>query len=618
VIPEESIQAVLAATDIVAVIGRYVPLKRVGRDFKGLCPFHNEKSPSFAVSPAKSAYHCFGCGAGGGVIRFLTEMEHISFPDAVRRLAETCGVTIIEVEETGEVAEASRRRRELFTLHADVCEWFHQLLLKHPSAEAARAYWKGRGLTGVEARNWRIGYAPPGTEAIISWAKERRYSPQAMVDAGLLMFSDDAGRANRPWFRFAGRLMFPICNEQDEVIGFSGRVLEKDAKAAKYMNSPETPIFDKGRTFFGFNKSKRPILKAQRAIICEGQMDLIACYEAGVTNIVAPLGTAFTEHHARMLKRLDAEVILCYDGDTAGQKAASRAFRELAKVGLHVRVAELPVGEDPDSFLRKNGTAAFQSVLEAAPGFFDFQATRLASATVAGSTRDKIRAAEEIATSIAYVSGKTAQEDALLRAATQIGVAPEELRRLVSRAAKDQARTGQRESEDSQSSFRSREGASESEKPEEPPIILSHKTLRLLCQLMLADAPARAWLIATGEGEMLEEVAESELLSLLWAGSYDLAEPASLMTFLAQQEPRVQNACAALMAEPIPSHGAADAEAAWNYLRLQRVKSQIDQLQGKLQQRTIAPAEALAATQAIKQLQQTLNAMRKQSAPAAT
>ncbi|MEZ5300948.1 MAG: DNA primase [Verrucomicrobiales bacterium] len=370
-IPEETIQEILAAIDIVDVVGGYIPLKRAGTAYKALCPFHTEKTPSFTVNPARNTFHCFGCGAGGTAIRFVMDYENLPFGEAVRKLADRAGVTIREEEYSAEEESKRALRSRLIQAHQAAAEWFHDLLLNSPAAKGARDYLRGRGIGGEIARRWMIGYAPDDTDLYREWAESNGYSPKLLVAGGLLALRDENNPSRGTYPKFRDRVMFPVKNDYGDYIAFSGRALRPDVPA-KYMNSPESPIFNKSKTFFGLDRTKRAILKARCAIICEGQIDLVMCVEAGVENMVAPLGTAFTPDHAYSMKRHTDEVVLCYDSDTAGQAAVEKAYALLAKAGISVRVAEIPEGEDPDSFLRAHGAEAFRALVENAREFFDY------------------------------------------------------------------------------------------------------------------------------------------------------------------------------------------------------------------------------------------------------
>src|ERR1700730_12656716 len=353
VIPSETIEQVAAANDIVGVIGSYFPLKRAGANFKALCPFHQEKTPSFHVSPQRQTFHCFGCGVGGSVFRFVMEYEHIDFPSAVRKLAARVGIPIVEERGGGEEDRQHEARRTLLKLHSEATEWFQENLLKKEFAEPARTYLKKRGIDRQLAKDWQLGFAPESWDAFSKWALDRGYSRTQLLQSGLVKPRDEEQASGEFYDRFRGRIMFPICNDVGEVIAFSGRLLEPEPQAAKYVNSPETPLFQKGRVLFGLHKTKRALIEANRAIVCEGQLDLITVFEAGIKNVVAPQGTALTEYQARILKRFVDEVVLCFDADQAGQKAAQHSLDSLLQHDLVVRIVDMPAGEDPDSLIRR-------------------------------------------------------------------------------------------------------------------------------------------------------------------------------------------------------------------------------------------------------------------------
>src|SRR6184192_1052149 len=405
-IPSENIEQIAAANDIVEVIGAYFPLKRAGANFKALCPFHQEKTPSFHVSPQRQTFHCFGCGVGGSVFRFVMDYEHIDFPSAVRKLAARVGIPVIEERGPSGAEDRQREtRRTLLQLHGEAAAWFHENLIKKEFAEPARKYLKQRGITAEIAKRWHLGYAPDEWDAFGSWAREHGYETRDLIASGLVKTKDDAERvadetsnAKRTSYdRFRGRIMFPICNDIGEVIAFSGRLLKDEEGTAKYLNSPETPLFRKGNVLFGLHKTKRALIEANCAVVCEGQLDLIALYEAGIANVVAPQGTAFTESQARVLKRFVDEVVLCFDADAAGQKAAERSLEALLQKDrawfnafayqLTVRIAEMPVGEDPDSLIRREGKEAFEKRVAEAPEFFDYWIVRSAEQTDLTSNR---------------------------------------------------------------------------------------------------------------------------------------------------------------------------------------------------------------------------------------
>ncbi|HIP81385.1 MAG TPA: DNA primase [Leucothrix mucor] len=354
-IPREFIDDLLLRVDIVEVINARVPLKKKGREYSACCPFHNEKTPSFTVSPTKQFYHCFGCGAHGTAITFLMDYDHQEFVESIESLAESLGVAV--PREGGGKApspEQHQRAKDLFTLMEEASD-FYQIQLK--GSEQAIAYLKGRELSGEISKQYNIGYAPEGWNNLQNHFS-RNYSEQKLVDSGLLIKKDDG----KTYDRYRERIMFPIRNRKGQVIGFGGRVLGDDLP--KYINSPETSLFHKGRELYGFYEARKYTKKLDRIIVVEGYMDVIALAQFGISYAVATLGTATTQDHIKILFRTVPEIIFCFDGDRAGREAAWRAVENTLPVmqdGKEIRFLFLPDGEDPDTQVRKSGKEGFEA-----------------------------------------------------------------------------------------------------------------------------------------------------------------------------------------------------------------------------------------------------------------
>src|SRR5213596_1331419 len=441
-IPLQTIEQIAAANDIVEVIGSYFPLKRAGTNFKALCPFHQEKTPSFHVSPQRQTFHCFGCRVGGSVFRFVMDYEHIDFPSAVRKLAARVGIPVIE--ERGPSGAEDRQvesRRVLLQLHGEAAAWFHENLIKREFAEPARKYMKQRGITAEIAKRWQVGYAPDEWDAFGSWARGRGYDVRDLISSGLIKSKDDSessmdqamtgAKTQRSYDRFRGRIMFPICNDVGEVIAFSGRLLQDEEGAAKYLNSPETPLFRKGNVLFGLHKSKRALIEANCAIVCEGQLDLISLFEAGITNVVPPQGTAFTENQARILKRFADEVVLCFDSDAAGTQAAERSLDALLQNDLIVRVAEIPPSDDPDSLVRREGKEEFEKRITGARDFFDYWLERETADVDLASLGAKTRLARSLAETVSRIHDPLMRGEVVSRVSARLGVSAQDFQMLV-------------------------------------------------------------------------------------------------------------------------------------------------------------------------------------------
>lgn len=361
-IPSEFIQQLLARVDLADLIGRYVPLKKAGAEFKACCPFHNEKTPSFTVSPRKGFYHCFGCGVHGTAITFLMEYCRYSFPDAVEELAKQTG---LEVPRVGGSAAPRQELDPLYECMETACQFYQKELTR---SKPAQAYARERGLSDKIREEYRIGFAPPGFENIEA-NLSKRFSRELLLKVGLLSEKD-----NRVYDKFRNRLMFPIRDSRGRVLGFGGRVIDPEDKP-KYMNSPETPLFHKGRVLYGVHELQQRRGKVNYLILTEGYMDVVSLAQAGVRNALATLGTATTEDHVRQMGRFCRTFVFCFDGDPAGRAAGWRALESLLPVlreGDEIRFAHLPEGEDPDSYIRAHDPPGWKEFIREAVPLEDY------------------------------------------------------------------------------------------------------------------------------------------------------------------------------------------------------------------------------------------------------
>ena len=362
--PDEVIEEVRSSNNIVDIIGGYVRLQKKGSSYFGLCPFHNEKSPSFSVSPNKQMYYCFGCGAGGNVFTFIMEYENQTFPEAVKILADRAGIALPEAELTEEQKRERNKRQLLLEINKTAANYFYYQL-NGDQGQQAREYLENRRLSKETQIHFGLGYASKYSNDLYLYLKKKGYQDQILKETGLLTYDEKRGAHDKFW----NRVMFPIMDVNNRVIGFGGRVMGDGMP--KYLNSPETMLFDKSRNLYGLNyarTSRKPYM-----IICEGYMDVIAMHQAGFTNAVASLGTAFTAQHSVLLKRYTQEVRLAYDSDGAGQKAALRAIPILKSAGINVRVIHMDPYKDPDEFIKNLGTEAFQERIDAAESSFMFE-----------------------------------------------------------------------------------------------------------------------------------------------------------------------------------------------------------------------------------------------------
>ncbi len=359
-IPEAILDEIQSRADIAEVIGRYVPLKRAGRHLKACCPFHQERTPSFMVNPEKQVYHCFGCGAGGNIFSFLMQHERLTFPEAVRQLAEQVGVRV----PTEGAEPRNGAREELAILLEKTCDYFERMLADAESGRQARDYLARRGIGSDTAKRFRLGLSPTGWDGLVRVANTKGVPLERLEAAGLAV----KGQSGH-YDRFRNRLIFPIADARNRVVGFGGRSL--DGQEPKYLNSPETVLYSKGRHLFGLAQARAAIIERKTAIVVEGYFDCIALAEGGFPETVSPLGTALTTDQVRLLKRYVERVILAFDPDAAGEAATLRGIELLLEEGLEVHVAELPQGLDPDEVLRAYGREKFERLLAESPSLFE-------------------------------------------------------------------------------------------------------------------------------------------------------------------------------------------------------------------------------------------------------
>jgi DNA primase len=395
-IPDDKIDEVRNASDIVDVISSFVTLKKRGKNYLGLCPFHQEKTPSFNVSPERQMYHCFGCGVGGNVFTFVMEHEKVSFVEAVRSLAERAGIPLPEPG-TQDSAQATENEA-LYAACRTGARFFYDNMMNTTEGKLAFEYFHHRAFSDDTIRKFGLGYSMNAWDSLVRFAEREKLDLATFEKAGLVLRRDEG---NGHYDRFRGRAMFPIFSPSGRVIAFGARKLREDDQLGKYINSPETPIFNKSRVLYGLFQSKEAIREKDYAILVEGYADLISVFQAGIRNIVASSGTALTEDQIRLLSRYTKNITLVYDADSAGSKATMRGVDLIIEHGLEVKVAELPAGEDPDSFVRKQGGEAFQLLLDHATTFLEFKANTYRLEGMFDSPDRKTKAIRSIVQTIA-------------------------------------------------------------------------------------------------------------------------------------------------------------------------------------------------------------------------
>jgi DNA primase len=618
-IPSETIEQIAAANDIAEVIGSYFPLKRAGANFKALCPFHQEKTPSFTVSPSRQTFHCFGCDAGGSVFRFVMDYEHVDFPSAVRKLAARAGVTIVE-KGGGRAASDEERQRELrhrlLKLHAEAAQWFHENLIQKEAGDAARKYLRARGIAVEIAKRWQLGYAPDDWDAFGSWARARNYDMRDLIASGLVKVKDESdstasGRsgsayrithAKTSYDRFRGRIMFPICNDVGEVIAFSGRLLQDAEGAAKYLNSPETALFRKGSVLFGLDKSKRALIEADCAVVCEGQLDLISLFESGITNVVAPQGTAFTEGQARILKRFVNEVVLCFDADTAGQKAAERSLDALLQNDLIVCVAEMPVGEDPDSLVRREGKEAFERRIAVARDFFDYWIERETANVDLASFGPKIQLARRFAETVSRVRDPVMRGEVMTKVSARLGVPAQDFQALVSRQRGTETLLRRNQSPDSE-----RAGAMTP---------APRHDISMLCVLALGDETARDLLRQQNWRETLAQVPDGEILMRILESDLRPGDAASLNAFMVTLSPADERLVSSWLLQKVPVNAGAMVEKWWLGIRQTVLRRQLSVATNQIKLPELSTGDIINLQKQILDLQEQLHELSQPAGPA--
>ena len=420
--PDEVIEEVRSSNNIVDIIGGYVRLQKKGSSYFGLCPFHNEKSPSFSVSPNKQMYYCFGCGAGGNVFTFIMEYENQTFPEAVKILADRAGIALPEAELTEEQKRERNKRQLLLEINKTAANYFYYQL-NGDQGQQAREYLENRRLSKETQIHFGLGYASKYSNDLYLYLKKKGYQDQILKETGLLTYDEKRGAHDKVW----NRVMFPIMDVNNRVIGFGGRVMGDGMP--KYLNSPETMLFDKSRNLYGLNyarTSRKPYM-----IICEGYMDVIAMHQAGFTNAVASLGTAFTAQHSVLLKRYTQEVRLAYDSDGAGQKAALRAIPILKSAGINVRVIHMDPYKDPDEFIKNLGTEAFQERIDAAESSFMFEISVLEKNYKQSDPEGRASFMKAMARRLLEFPQELERNIYIDAIAGRYGIASEELKRMV-------------------------------------------------------------------------------------------------------------------------------------------------------------------------------------------
>ncbi|MCR3921976.1 MAG: DNA primase [Firmicutes bacterium] len=412
-LPEEFIEDIRTRFDIVELVAQFVQLKKSGRNYFGLCPFHNEKTPSFSVSQEKQIFHCFGCGEGGNVYTFLMKMEGLAFPVAVRELAQRAGIAMPESTFSPAMQGAELAKKRLLEL-MKLASRYYQYMLKQPSGRPALQYLHERGLNEETMERFSLGFAPDAWRGLKTFLQRKGFKEKELLEIGLLIANDKSS-----YDRFRGRIIYPIANQRGDMIAFGGRALGDGQP--KYLNSPETPLFEKSKTLYALDVARESIRREKKAVIFEGYMDVIAAHQAGIPQAVASLGTSLTEAQARLLRNQTEEVVIVYDADAAGQAATWRGLQILRQAGCLVKVGRLPQGLDPDDFIRRFGGDAFKKeVIEQALLLVDYQLMNLVEQYNVEKDDERIQLFTKMTDVLASVDNAMEREDYVQKAATLI------------------------------------------------------------------------------------------------------------------------------------------------------------------------------------------------------
>lgn len=601
------------SADIVDIVGGCIQLRRAGNSWKACCPFHNEKTPSFHVNPARQTFHCFGCGVGGDAIKFLMMFENLDYPTALRRVADKNGIAIIEEDENPEQQRRRRLRSRVIEANQLAADYFHRQLCRNREADHVRAYLKQREFNIEVAKSWQLGWAPPDFRAFRQLARENRMDDTLLTEAYILQ---NSSRGSYPVFR--DRLMFPIHNVRGEIVGFSGRVMADGQDPRKYVNTGETVAFHKGELLFGLYKATSHIARAgMTVVICEGQLDVIACHEkADVRNAVAGLGTAFTDDHASTLRKYAKRGILCYDADNAGIKASEKTFRKLSAAGMEVLMASLPQGEDPDSLIKHQGAEALRQVIEAARPYLEVR-TEIEIAAAGNNANARAAIVPKMADLAAEIIDPIRRDILIADLAVRLNTGLEEFRSTVNEILqhrKEEPKAPEPEynddapyAEDEESEFS--EGPARPVRTNVPPVRL-HPTIRNLISYAAQNIGAQHALV-----ERIEELQEpitalsggmilQRILEVLpkpgdpqsWASFLELLPPEQALALKHIQNDIIELPDIDSFMEQACAHAAVDA-----------VKARIDGIKTKIRVGNIAQEEVSRLFAELTELQRLLN-----------
>lgn len=581
--PEELVEEVRTRNDIVDVVSGYVRMQKKGANYFGLCPFHNEKSPSFSVSPAKQMYYCFGCGAGGNVLTFVMEYENYTFPEALKFLADRAGVKLPEVEYSQEARQKENRRAQLLEVNREAAKYFY-FQLRSPQGKQGYEYFKSRQLSEETMKQFGLGYANKTSDDLVKYLHSKGYKDDLLTEAGLATFDERFGMHDKFW----NRVMFPIQDSNHRVIGFGGRVMG-DGKP-KYLNSPETPIFDKSRNLYGLNFARTS--RKNNFILCEGYMDVIAMHQAGFTQAVASLGTAFTSGQANILRRYTENIYLAYDSDGAGVNAALRAIGILREVGLTGKIINMQPYKDPDEFIKNLGAEEFQKRIDTAENSFLFEIRILQREYDQQDPEARTKFQREVAKKLCGFPEDAERDNYMIAVADKFQIGLENLKKLVIGYA---AQTGLAKPIE-----RPKSGVQPKNTVEE-----SRKKAQRLLITWIADEPAlydkiKKYISARDFTDPLYSQVAERLFSDLEAGAYN---PAAIIDMFTDEEQQRQ--AAALFHTQLPQSEEMDRAKAFHDIVYSVKKDSYEYYSGKLGSDVEALNKVIEGKKALEELGKT-------------
>ncbi|MCK8815947.1 DNA primase [Natroniella sulfidigena] len=421
---EEFIEQVRFSNNIIDIISEYIKLEQAGKSYRGLCPFHDERTPSFNVSSEEQLYYCFGCGAGGNIFNFVMEIEGLDFVEAVKFLAERAGLELPAQNLSPKMKQQKMKKKKLLQIHKLTAKFYNYLLTESDIGAAGHRYLQQRGFNQEVIEQFKLGFAPDRWQGLYRFLRNKGYSDQILAESGLVI---SRKKSSGYYDRFRNRVIFTIFNHRNQVIGFGGRILE-NCNQPKYLNSPETLLFDKSKNLYGLNSAKKEIKKQEEAIIVEGYTDVITAYQFGIKNVVASLGTALTKKQARLLKRYCQVVYIAYDSDTAGTKATLRGLDILKEVGLTVKVIDLPVDQDPDLFIKKAGKDGFESLKKEAKTLIEFKLDSILQRRIVSNIDDKVEVVNQVVRVLARIKNEVELLEYIKRIAQKLNITEEVLK----------------------------------------------------------------------------------------------------------------------------------------------------------------------------------------------